>query len=118
MGLMKPIMAPIGVPLEYHRVTDIVILTNEQNVINVGSYINQLQREEELAGLLVEREKTFIGESGTENIVDTGFPADNVYNSPYVEGSTFLAPYDQYMTIESAYEYLKTLPEFEGAVDC
>lgn len=113
MGLMKPIMAPIGVPLEYHRITDIIILTNEQNVINVSSYINQLQREEELAGLLVEREKTFISEEG-----DTGFPVENVYNSPYVEGSTFLAPYDQYMTITSAYEYLKTLPEFEGAVDC
>lgn len=115
MGLLKPIMAPLGVPLEYHRITSVSISTNIQNVINVSSYINQEQREIELAGLLVELEKTRLLEAG-EPLGD--LPIENVYNSPFVEGSTYILPYDQYMTIESAYEYLKTLPEFEGAVDC
>lgn len=115
MGLQKTIMAPIGIPLEYHRITDLSIQTNEQNVISISSYINQNQREEELAGLLVEREKTLLLQ---ENLPLDGFPEENVYNSPYSEESIFLLPYDQTMTIESAYEYLKTLPEFEGAIDC
>ena len=115
MGLLKPIDGQIGVPLEYHRITDVAIFTNVQNVINVSSYVNQEKREEELAGYLVEVEKTRLMEEGLP--IDP-FPSENVYFSPYVEGSMFLAPYDQQMTIESAYEYLKTLPEFEGAIDC
>ena len=30
---------------------------------------------------------------------------------------TYETEYDETMTIEKAYEYLKTLPEFEGATD-
>lgn len=115
MGLLKPIDGQIGVPLEYHRITDINIFTNEQNTISVSSYVNRLQREEELAGLLVEQEKTRMMEEGLP--VDP-FPVENVYLSPYIEGSVYILPYDQYMTIETAYDYLKTLPEFEGAIDC
>ena len=115
MGLLKPIMAQIGVPLEYHRISDVSIFTNEQNVINVSSYFNQEQRENELEGLLIEREKTRLINEG---LPLGDLPEENVYNSPFVEGSIFITPYDQYMTIESAYEYLKTLPEFEGAIDC
>lgn len=116
MGLLKPIMAPIGIPLEYHRITDVIIFTNEANIINVSSYINQEQRDKELASLIFEREKENFDE---EYLSEMGIdPAENYYESPYSEGSTFSVPYDQYMTIESAYEYLKTLPEFEGAIDC
>lgn len=36
---------------------------------------------------------------------------------PYQKSTTYELGYDPYMTIESAYGYLKTLPQFEGAED-
>ncbi len=36
---------------------------------------------------------------------------------PYSKSITYETEYDPNMTIESAYGYLKTLPEFEGAED-
>lgn len=115
MGLLKPIMAPLGIPLEYHRITNIMIFTNVQNVINVSSYFTKEQRDEELEGLGIEMEKNRLLADGVP--IDA-LPEDNAYKSPYIEGSDYILPYDQYMTIESAYDYLKTLPEFEGAIDC
>lgn len=35
----------------------------------------------------------------------------------FVVSVTYEVPYQENMTVEQAYEYLKTLPEFEGAVD-
>lgn len=115
MGLLKPVVSPNGVPLEYYRITDLKIFTNEQNIISVTAYINQEQREKEAEGLAIEREKALRIEEGLS--IDD-LPVENVYVSPYTDASVYVVPYDQYMTIESAYEYLKTLPEFEGAIDC
>ena len=36
---------------------------------------------------------------------------------PYCRAVTYETDYDETMTIEDAYNYLKTLPEFEGATD-
>ena len=125
MGLLKSFSTPTGVPLEYHRITDIMIFTNEQNIINISSYVNQEQRIKEQEGLTIERAKNALMEEGIipgdpsvvgPTILD--LPNENVYVSPYTESMFFQTPYDQYMTIETAYEYLKTLPEFEGAIDC
>lgn len=35
----------------------------------------------------------------------------------FVASVTYEIPYQENMTVEQAYEYLKTLPEFEGAED-
>lgn len=36
---------------------------------------------------------------------------------PYCGAVTYETDYDETMTVEDAYNYLKTLPEFEGATD-
>lgn len=36
---------------------------------------------------------------------------------PYCRAVTYETGYDEAMTIEKAYNYLKTLPEFEGSTD-
>ena len=36
---------------------------------------------------------------------------------PYKVSVTYEKEYDETMTIEGAYDYLKTLPEFEGSED-
>lgn len=94
MGLKKDIISSNGVPLNYHRVSGLYIHTNNQNVIEIQSYTSQDKRKEEMEA------------------VPLGRPHD-----VYKEGKYYDVPYDQNMTISNAYEYLKTLPEFENAKD-
>ena len=100
MGLKKHITMPNGIQLDYHRVSGVTIITNVQNIIEVASYTSQAKRHEEQDALKEARE--------------TGqYPETNVF----IEAQMFNAPYDQDMTVISAYEWLKTLPEFEDAED-
>ena len=114
MGLLKEIKTPLGVPLQYHRVTSVFVHTNVQNTIEVSSYISLEEREREQEYHLSELERSkFL--NGYSTVVQE---TDSEYVGVLIETSYFTTPYDQYMTIESAYDYLKTLPEFEGAIDC
>lgn len=103
MALLKLVVAPNGVPLQYHRITDISIITNELNIIRVSSYISEEERQKEIDWLEEQRASEL---DGFQEI------------SVYIDSSDFSTSYDQYMSIQSAYEYLKTLPEFEDAEDC
>lgn len=89
MALMKAIRQEDGVTTNYHRVLYIQITTNRQNSIAVLSYVDGEARESERAAII----------------------------HPYSKSITYETEYDPNMTIESAYGYLKTLPEFEGAED-
>lgn len=88
MGLLKPIKKENGITLNYHRIQFIQSTINSHTSIAVLSYINEESREME----------------GTES-------------APYKEAVTYETDYVENMTVEAAYEYLKTLPEFEGATD-
>lgn len=79
-----------GVMTEYHRILYIQIAPNESNCIAVASYVDEAARRSEQ------------GELAT----------------PYRQGKTYTVEYDEDMTIEKAYNHLKTLPDFEGAEDC
>ena len=89
MALMKAIRQEDGVTTNYHRVLYIQITTNRQNSIAVLSYVDSEARESEKAAFM----------------------------QPYSKSITYETEYDPNMTIESAYGYLKTLPEFEGATN-
>ena len=100
MGLKKHITLPNGIPVNYHRVVSLNVVTNEQNVVEVASYTSQAKRHEE--------------QEAYDQARETGeWPEMDVF----VYAQFFNAPYDQDMTVISAYEWLKTLPEFEGAED-
>lgn len=90
MALQKAITQPNGVTTNYHRIVYVTVTTNRQNSIAVISYIDESFRDDEKEQVLAE---------------------------PYREAKTYETDYDGSMTIERAYEYLKTLPEFEGAID-
>lgn len=90
MALSKSIRQPDGVMTNYHRIWYMMKTTNRQNSIAVLSYTDENSRDEE---------KT-VGDF-----------------QPYKQSVTYEIPYDESMTIEDAYAYLKTLPEFEGAED-
>lgn len=89
MALCKNIKQDDGVVTNYHRILFIQITTNQHNSVVVMSYVDEESR--------------------------TAPRTDNF--RPYCRTITYETDYDPAMTIEGAYNYLKTLPEFEGATD-
>lgn len=89
MAIKKEIRQDDGVVTNYHRILFVQITTNRQNSIAVLSYVDETSRESEQAN----------------------------ETQPYKKSITYETAYDADMTVESAYEFLKTLPEFEGAED-
>ena len=89
MALCKPVKQEDGVTTNYHRILYVQMTTKRQNSIAVLSYVDSEARESEKAAII----------------------------QPYSKSITYETEYDPNMTIESAYGYLKTLPEFEGAED-
>ena len=100
MGFIKPIEKPSGMVFSYHRISTIHISTNEQNVISIADYVTPAKRKAEVDKLARMR---------------AGDPA--AFDEPpiFIDSTMVTIPYDPTMTVESAYEYLLTLPEFEGA---
>ena len=90
MALKKAIRQEDGVTTNYHRIISLNIATNRCNNIAVLSYVDEEAREQEKGEIL---------------------------SQPYHKAVTFITGYNPEMTIEAAYEHLKSLPQFEGAED-
>lgn len=90
MALKKAIKQTDGVVTNYHRILFLQQNVNRHNSIAVLSYVDEEAREDEKESILVQ---------------------------PYAKAVTYETPYNENMTIETAYEYLKTLSKFEGAED-
>ena len=88
MALKKDITQPNGITTSYHRIMFLQSMINSHVSIAVLSYVDEDNRRTE---------------------------TDEVY--PYKIAITYEKPYQENMTIEEAYAYLKTRPEFEGAED-
>lgn len=88
MALKKEIKQNDGVVTGYHRILFVQKTINSHDSIAVLSYVDKESRDKEEQG-----------------------------ERPYKVSITFEKEYDEGMTIEGAYEYLKTLPEFEGSED-
>lgn len=94
MALYKEIRQSNGVVTTYHRIVSMNVITNVQNTIEVASYTSQEKRQEEIDAM---KNKT----------------GCNVYISTTFKNTD----YNQDMTIETAYNWLKTLPDFEDSED-
>ncbi len=90
MALKKSIRQRDGVTTSYHRIMFLQQTINRHNSIAVLSYVDEEAREAE---------------------------KHNILEQPYKVSTTYETAYNEEMTVEKAYEYLKTLPEFEGAED-
>lgn len=88
MALFKPIKQENGIVTNYHRIMFVESWANSHISIAVLSYIDKDMRDEE-----------------TEN--SEIYKISKTYETNYVEN----------MTVDKAYEYLKSLPEFEGSED-
>jgi hypothetical protein len=101
MAIKVQVTADNGIITEYHRIALLSIDVNNQNTILVLSYLSE-------SGRQVEKDYA----AGLYKDVEAG-----MMKFPYVNGRYINIPYDGTMTIEAAYQYLKTLPEFEGSID-
>lgn len=90
MALYKEIKQADGVTTSYHRILFIQQMVNHHNSIAVISYVDDESRENE---------------------------KESVITQPYMKSVTYETAYDPTMTVGTAYDYLKTLPQFEGAID-
>lgn len=90
MALYKDIKQDDGVTTSYHRILFVQQMVNRHNSIAVISYVDTESRESEKTAEL---------------------------RQPYQKSITYEVSYDPNMTVESAYDYLKTLPQFAGAID-
>lgn len=92
MALLKNKTLENGIVTQYHRIVSLNIIVNQTCIIEVASYINEDYRKEDIPS-----EK----------------PKNIFINTTYYNVS-----YNETMSIEKAYEYLKTLDEFKDASDC
>ena len=95
MALSKPIKQNNGIVLNYHRIANIRNVVNDKTYLDVISYVDKEEREKEQNQPKYSPSK--------ENI----YTVNNIYKLPY----------NDTLTIEEAYEYLKTLEDFEGSED-
>lgn len=101
MAIKKTVVADNGITTEYHRIALVTIDVNQQNTILVHSYLSEDARQ-------IEKDYA----AGLYSHLEAG-----AMKFPYVEARYISTNYDVCMSINKAYDYLKTLPEFEGAED-
>lgn len=121
MALNKRIGLGNGVVVSYHRVASVVIATNVQTGIEVASYTSEGKRAEEAAWYeeaALREELSRKADGGLAEEERAVLATEQEPMDVYVETRMYVAPYDQGMTVGSAYAWLKAnVPEFEGATD-
>ncbi len=88
MALSKSLTLENGLEVSYHRVVSVGCVTNVQSAVEVASCPSREARAREKDG-----------------------------GGCYVWTTWHVLPYTPGMSVVDAYEYLKTLPEYEGAED-
>ncbi len=94
MALIKNIILNNGITVNYHRVVSVNNITNGASIIEVASYTDKSKREEE-------KEKLSTGES--MNI--------------FIHTVYLYLEYNENLNVSSAYDYLKTLNDFNNAIN-
>lgn len=97
MAIKKEIELENGIIVNYHRIVSINKITNNCNIIEVGSYTSEKQRE---------KEKEYY------NCND-----ENKSMNVFIETSYVQKEYSEDETIEECYEYLKKIDKFKDAED-
>lgn len=136
MALQKEIELENGIILNYHRIVSLNKITNQHNVIEVNSYINKAQREKEkeykeLQQQLIDLET--LPDESYQYIIDIEEREQKRREkinqiralkkelekgiNVLIEADFIEIPYDENMTIEDAYEYLKTTIKYQDAID-
>lgn len=98
MALIKSIELDNGVSVNYHRIVSVNNVVNQASIIEVESYTSKQKRLEEIAYL----------ENPDPHKADM-----NVYNST----ERIAIPYNANLTVDMAYEYLKSTEKYSNSED-
>lgn len=94
MAIQVALLTEEGVTTTYHRIVSMNVVTNHEIIIEVRSYIDAEGRAKE---------------QESYDIVD---------RIPHYSKTVFIpTEYDENMDIKGAYDFIKTLPDYEGAID-
>ena len=96
MALSKKIELENGVIVNYHRIVSITKITNNQVIIEIGSYTSENKRQEE---------------------IDYYEGNNEVPMNVFIETTYINIEYDEDKNIEDYYSYLKTTDLFKNAKD-
>ena len=94
MALIKEIELENGIKVNYHRIVSVNNVTNHASIIEIASYTSKEKREQE------------------KEAFEKGEFIDVFKETKFIEKE-----YEEDLNVVSAYEYLKTLPEFSGCTD-
>lgn len=97
MALKKQIELDNGITVNYHRIVGINKITNNCNIVEISSYTSEKQREKEIEYYKSE------DEDKTMNV--------------FIDTTYVNMEYNENITIEEIYKYLKTLDKFKDAED-
>lgn len=97
MALQKEIELENGIVVNYHRIVSINKVTNNAIIIEVGSYISETKRQEEIDYY-----------NSTE---------ENKSMNVFIETTYVNKEYNETETIKDLYEYLKATEKFKDAED-
>lgn len=111
MALQKNIELENGVILNYHRIANLSKITNIKNIIEVSSYVNKQQREKEK--IYQELQTRNANEELTKEEREELNKGINVL----IETEYINLNYDEDMTIEQAYAYIKTSNKYKDSKD-
>lgn len=120
MALLKDITLPVGIVLKYHRIASFDIVTNAKVSMTVISYLSKEAREEEKQYLLEKSMRFTLMAKDTKDLTAEDkilLSSPEPTMSVYQDSRIITMPYTEEMSVSEAYEYLKTLPEFEGGID-
>lgn len=95
MALLKSIKLDNGITVSYHRIVSINKITNNTTIIEVGSYIDEVERQKEVDYY-----------NSTE---------ENKQMNVFIETNYVQKEYNETDTIEELYDYLKTTEMFKDA---
>lgn len=112
MALQKEIELDNGVVVNYHRVTSLNKITNISNNIEISSYTNEKQRLKEKKYQELQKKSINGSELTEDEQIELNKGIDVFIQTEYLN-----VDYDENMTIEDAYEYLKTLDKYKNSID-
>lgn len=112
MALQKEIELENGVILKYHRITSLTKITNILNNIEISSYTNENQRLKEKVYQELQIKQSKGEELTEEEKLQLEKGIDIFIHTQYID-----IPYDENMTIENAYDYLKTINTYTNSLN-
>ena len=109
--LKKEIELENGIVLNYHRVVSINKITNSSNIIELASYISEKERKKE------EKYQSLQLKAASGTLNNTEKEELNKGINVFIKTDYIQSEYNEKITIEDTYKYLKTLDKFKDAID-